>query len=768
MSRTFLTEDSLAKASASLQKPPFALSGALHGKNEWPSTALAESLKSDLEEKWKLDPDFIAAGPIWIGSAARGELCPRSDLDLIFCGDEAAVGRFVRRQQEAGLRVRSRVPEDPADWSVGVDIPDLMALLEAIPVTDEVAAPLKAQKIKLEARRHRERKKWRDHLWREQKEREKRHDSIANFLEPNLKYGPGGLRDLDQARQILRLFPERFPNSKHASQLLESYAGYWTLLRQKLHLEGQGDILAGPAQFDLARWFDLPHKDFMREVQKGLSRVHFYSQWIFATARASESDLRKIDNVKIKNPAGAIHALENDSSILMQAKVRSQLDDLFPKSWSGKNLRLRGQLLEKMLRPGASEDFVVALFRARVIERLCPEFKPLIGWVQHDQYHRYTADVHLQQACREWQRALKTPRRLGVLASEVKALSKTDSRILGLSLFCHDLMKGRQGDHSELGRRWVQKELTKMKIPGGIVSEVEWLVENHLELSEAAFRRNPRSSTTWTRLQNRGAEGLRLRRLAVFTAVDIQATNPEAWNPWKARLIADLLKTMRSPVAQNSLKFQKELAAVGLSVNPETFDRFLLSRIAPKTLAKDLSACANSQEESSHLVLPVNQQGQWIRFFEKHDRPGVFADFVQKLFTLGLGVRHASVQTLDGVGVYDWFEVQTRRTPLQIRAWLNAPSSKTKPAPKVQFQSISMVSQDETEWVLSFKGLDQPGLLVAAARAQADENISVRAAAVHTWGRQVDDIFHVTPRGSIESLLKNLHQHFQVENSRPL
>ena len=166
MSRTFLTEEGLAKASASLQKPSFALSGALHGKNEWPSTALAESLKSDLEENWKSDPDFIAAGPIWIGSAARGELCPRSDLDLIFCGDEAAVGRFVRRQQEAGLRVRSRVPEDQADWSVGVDIPDLMALLEAVPATEAVVEALAHQKKRLETRRHRERKKWRDHLWR--------------------------------------------------------------------------------------------------------------------------------------------------------------------------------------------------------------------------------------------------------------------------------------------------------------------------------------------------------------------------------------------------------------------------------------------------------------------------------------------------------------------------------------------------------------------------------------------------------------------------
>lgn len=758
MSRTFLKREEFESFRESLCPPPFTPDGRFHGRAEWPSAAFSEKLLELLKTRWFSDEDFEKAGPVLLGSAARGELCPRSDLDLLFVGSEEAAARFIRRQQEAGFRLRSRVPEDLKDWSVGVETPDLLALLEATALTPEAETALSAQKDLLRARAGKDRKTWLRDLLKERAEREARFDSIANVLEPNLKYGPGGLRDLDQGRQILALFPERFESAVHAREILESYAGFLLLVRQKLHLEGQGDLLSGPAQFDIARWLGMEHRDFMRQIQRGLSRVHFYSTWIAERAKAPERRWRRLESLKLRTRGQALQLLEKDSSVLAQQRIRQDIDRLFPEAWTKKASKERGRLLAKVLRPGAGEDFVAAVFGSRLIDKLCPEIKPLIGLVQHDQYHRYTADVHLQQACREWQRVLKKPGRLGVLAGEVRALKPVDRRILGWAVLYHDLMKGREGDHSELGRELVQKDLAGFGVPAAERAEVEWIVEHHLELSQAAFRRNPMSPSTWLRLQEIGAEGSRLRRLAVFTAVDILATNPEAWTPWKARLINDLLRALRSSAAQGYFRFHREAQKNSVTPYVDAIDAFLMTKLPARTLSADLAAALAARVSLPPQVFRLKGHGVWVRFHEKEDRPGLFAEFVQRLYSLGVGIRHAAVHTLPEIGVYDWFEITSRRKPAQIRAWLETSKPAIKALPSVTFSDVSLVAKDENEWIFSFKGIDQPGFLATAAAALAEEKASLKSARVHTWGRQVDDLFAVIPSGDPGELLTKLRR----------
>ena len=80
--------------------------------------------------------------------------------------------------------------------------------------------------------------------------------------------------------------------------------------------------------------------------------------------------------------------------------------------------------------------------------------------------------------------------------------------------------------------------------------------------------------------------------------------------------------------------------------------------------------------------------------------------------------------------------------------------------PKVEFQSIDIMASDESEWIFSFRGRDQRGLLLAAADGLAQENLSLKWARAHTWGNQVDDIFSVRPLGEAENVLKRLRQRF--------
>ncbi|MBX3034274.1 MAG: HD domain-containing protein [Bdellovibrionaceae bacterium] len=763
MSRSFLNDAGREEGRRRLRPPSHAPDGESRADGDFVSREFSDWLLRGLLEEWRRHPDFERAAPVLVGSAARRELTPRSDLDLLFTGPEEAVRSFVGSCQQKGLRIRARVPENPEDWTVGVEVWDWLALFEARVLVPAAEDKLLRQREILARRASRERRSWLKVILKERRERQERYDSIANVLEPNLKYGPGGLRDLDQARQIARLFPERFigEDFRHALGVLEYYAAFWTLLRQKLHLEGQGDVLMNASQFDLAAWFGMQHKTLMREIQRGLSRVSFYAEWIAEQAGAGEKRLSALRAVPLKTRAQAMRALEKDPSVLMQSRIRQKLDELFPLSWVKAKPRERGRCLERVLRPGASAEFIVAVFASRLIDRLCPEIVPLVGYVQHDQYHRYTADIHLQQACRQFQGVLRKPRRLGRVGKEVTALSAADQKILSWTVLYHDLMKGREGDHSALGRDLVRRDLRQFGQGQSLITEVEWLVENHLALSQAAFRKNPAAPSTWSELREMGAQGARLRRLAVFTAVDIFATNPEAWTPWKARLMSDLLKALRSPSAKVYFRLQQELAKRGIADRSAEIDDSLILKLPAAKLAEDLAEVSRPGPAQKPKVLSIGRGEVWIRFHEREDHAGIFAEYVQRLYSMGLSVRHASVHTLPGIGVYDWFQVSSRRSLPQIRQWLAAEEWPVKPPPKVKFEKVSLVSQDENEWVLSFKGLDQPGCLAAAALALSEAGMSLRSARVHTWGRQVDDLFHIVPRGDVADLLAGLRRRFE-------
>jgi [protein-PII] uridylyltransferase len=87
-------------------------------------------------------------------------------------------------------------------------------------------------------------------------------------------------------------------------------------------------------------------------------------------------------------------------------------------------------------------------------------------------------------------------------------------------------------------------------------------------------------------------------------------------------------------------------------------------------------------------------------------------------------------------------------------------SAKPIQVPEVSFQSVDVVSDDQKEWVLSFRGRDQKGLLLAAANALYDLGLAIHWARVHTWGSQIDDVFCVEAKGDLQNHLKVLREKF--------
>ena len=148
----------------------------------------------------------------------------------------------------------------------------------------------------------------------------------------------------------------------------------------------------------------------------------------------------------------------------------------------------------------------------------------------------------------------------------------------------------------------------------------------------------------------------------------------------------------------------------------------------------------------------------WIRFYENEDRRGQFLDFVARLYAAGCSVRQSSVHTIEGLGVYDWFQVRTRKSPAQVYKQLHllADARAILPPEKLRFQRVELVSRREIDAIIAFRGEDQRGMLLAAARALFEVGLSVKWAKVHTWGQQVDDIFCVKMRPTFDRDLESL------------
>jgi [protein-PII] uridylyltransferase len=757
--KSFLSIDERTQAEEILRPPSRPPDGDETRIAELASPQFSEWLGERLLDRMRQHPSWEASGPVALGSWSRGELAPKSDIDLLFSGPEDAAAAVARDFAKEGLKIRYRVPQDPADWREGVLPFDVLALYSARPLVASAEEKLARQKELLKNDESTFRKVLIKAMTQEREARTQRFDSISNYLEPNLKFGAGGLRDLEQALATRLLFSERFAHEEdgHAFDVLRYYKYFFLLVRQKLHLAGGAtEILSAPEQRPISDWLGFREpKLFMREIQKGVSRVSFYADWVLEQATRSRARLKQVATRKLTNASQLLTALEEDPSVLMQNRVRLSADEIFKKD--PKATPELGKRLIRFIDPSSKEAPLIALFRARLIDHFVPEFRRIVGHVQHDQYHRFTVDAHILQALRELKRVCRQPKTAGRLATLVKSLTTKEWKVLAFACLYHDIAKGREGDHSVEGVAVAQHDLSRFGLDKTFIKEVCWIVEEHLALSAAAFRENPHSPRTWQSLADKGVRGRRLALLAVFTIVDIRATNPDAWTPWKERLLAELIEQFEKPEAGAMIVFAEALDRAKLPQKEkwvETLDPFFINSVPAKVIVEDLKFLCPPKKQAGKQSLPIKVirlrggKQTWVRFHSLEDRPGLFHSYVRLLSAAGLSIRHASIHTDIDLGVYDWFEVKSSKPAAAVEKILIAAASRTssvKTAASVVFDAIELVSADEREWVLSFRGKDQSGALMEAARALFEEGVEIRWAKVHTWGRQIDDIFGIVP-----------------------
>ncbi len=215
------------------------------------------------------------------------------------------------------------------------------------------------------------------------------------------------------------------------------------------------------------------------------------------------------------------------------------------------------------------ETALKRLNEAGVLGRFVPEFGRVVAQMQYDMYHVYTVDEHTIRAIGGLSRVEN-----GELEKEHPVASASigevqSRRVLYLAVLLHDIAKGRKGDHSEIGARIARKLGRRFGLTEQETETVSWLVEHHLLMSRTAFERDVDDPQTVADFIAVVQSPERLRLLNILTAVDIRAVGPGVWNGWKAGLLGELyyraLEAMTGGLPEERRGARVEAAKAALS-----------------------------------------------------------------------------------------------------------------------------------------------------------------------------------------------------------
>ena len=533
-----------------------------------------------------------------VGGYGRAELAPYSDIDLLFllpykltAHCEQVVEYILYRLWDLGLKVgqSARSIEECLARAKG-DLTILTALLEARYLWGERAL--------FDSFRKRFRKEcvagqgeaFYAAKLAERKQRHEKFGPSRYALEPNIKEGKGGLRDLQTLRWIGRflygadtidkLVDEGVLTRDAAHRFDRAEAYLWTLRCHLHYLRGRAEEkLTFDIQLEIARRLGYRDHAGNNAVERLMKHYFLTAKSVgeltrfFCTAveaqhvkrsfiRLPSIGLRKrelegfgLDGGRLSVP-NAKHFDKHPLDLLRIFRVAQKHElDIQPMTFTW--IAGKAKLIDKAYRenPEANTIFMKILTsrskgpevaarrmnEAGVFGRFVPDFGRVVAQMQFDMYHHYTVDEHSIRA-------------IGLLAAIERGELKDDHplstailhkqiasrRVLYVAVLLHDIAKGRGGDHSVLGAEIALKLCPRLGLDAAETETVAWLVRHHLLLSSTAFKRDLADPKTIEDFARQVQSPERLRLLLVLTVVDIRAVGPGGWNEWKRALLRTL------------------------------------------------------------------------------------------------------------------------------------------------------------------------------------------------------------------------------------
>ncbi|MGD8353216.1 MAG: [protein-PII] uridylyltransferase, partial [Pseudomonadota bacterium] len=429
-------------------------------------------------------------------------------------------------------------------------------------------------------------------------ERLEKHGGTVYVLEPNLKEGMGGLRDIHTALWVAKvLFDvdslEELSKIKDLHILdhddyvaLEESLNFLLRVRCELHFTSNTarDLLTMERQPVIARKFgiadekDVPAvESFMQKYYEYAGRVHHITMGVIKRSidrkrttpkifqRLRERDLgdgyyASNGNIYTRMDAGKSIAEKPVRILEVFRKFQSTNLDLSPEL--SQAIRRSGHLVDKEFRRSdtASDIFFAILIDDRrlydtlllmnelgFLGSYIPEFATIHCKMQHDYYHTYTVDEHSIRAIKEIVELPESKDPVMHVYQQVWQEIKTERDILFLTVLLHDVGKGKGSNHAETGAQMASKAGKRLGLNENQVEQMEFLIRQHLILSHVAQRRDLHEEKTILETAGLIETTERLKHLYLLTMADLKAVGPGVWNEWKASLITELfLETLKT------------------------------------------------------------------------------------------------------------------------------------------------------------------------------------------------------------------------------
>jgi len=524
------------------------------------------------------------------GGYGRQELHPFSDIDLLILLEKSdpvfqgeVVEPFIRFLWDIGLEVghstrtlKECISQAREDVTVVTNLMESRLIVGSGRLLTKLQSQIGPSKM-WSARKFFEAKR------QEQIQRHTRFGDTAYNLEPQIKEGPGGLRDIQTIQwvgtryfggtDLNQLARENFLTEDEVSTLIKGREFLWRV-RNSLHfLAGRcEDRLLFDYQREIASEFkykdtaQLAVEKLMKRYFRTVKELRLLNDILLqhleeAILHPGRKRIERI-NRRLRTVDGMLETANDDTFerqpfalleiflVLAQQPgirgIRGNTVRLIRKNVHRintdfrKDLRCRALFMEILKAPSGLTHALRRMDAYGVLAAYIPAFGRVTGQMQHDLFHVYTVEAHLLFVVRNLRRLdiSKHDDELPECSRIMQRLFKKH-RLYVAALF-HDIAKGRGGDHSTLGEKDAIRFCKRHDLSDYDVNFVAWLVRAHLLMSWVAQREDISDPEVIERFASEVGDQERLDNLYLLTVADMRATSPKVWNDWKGKLLSDL------------------------------------------------------------------------------------------------------------------------------------------------------------------------------------------------------------------------------------
>lgn len=542
------------------------------------------------QQQLALAPKRLPLSLVAVGGYGRGELHPASDVDILILLKKTTpkagpfVEAFVRFLWDMGLEighsvrsVKECVQEAKGDVTIVTNLMETRLLVGDASLFKKMRKLTSPKKIWPSAKFFAAKRQ-------EQQERHLRFDDTAYNLEPNIKEGPGGLRDIQMiswvthrhfgTESLHELVEQGFLNEHEYRELVRGRELLWQIRCGLHHLAGRREErLLFDHQRALAKLFGYRDRQgalavelFMKRYYRTIKELsvlneillQHFDEAILTRGRAkivpinrrfqAHNGFLEVRNARVfERQPFALLELFHVMQLHPELKgVRADTIRLVRTNLRRINLSFRRDLacrslfMEIVRAPSGITHEFRRMARYGVLGRYLPAFGRVVGQMQHDLFHVYTVDQHSLFVLRNLRRFMLAKHQHELpLGSQIAQGVVKRERLYLAGLF-HDIAKGRGGDHSVLGEADAEAFCKLHEMSDYDTRLIKWLVRYHLTMSDTAQRQDIFDPQVVRRFAEFVGDKEHLDNLYLLTVADMRGTSPKVWNAWRDRLLSTL------------------------------------------------------------------------------------------------------------------------------------------------------------------------------------------------------------------------------------